>query len=712
MQAVTNLDDHRKSRRHPDGPRLRAIGQRYQEFVPTLLDNFFSQADDFLFSLAEKGGADSSEYFDVLRVLRRRKNELRMGVISSVESWLGKGAQALHKSSEEQQETSKLELSTLTLMDDAELERNLAVESFTTRTFERAGDDWLAFRERMMVLTCQKQLKDKETPYNPSALGEIVLEELETIDAPFKITLMLFRLFDDLAIQRLQSFYATTNTWLVEENILPNLKLLQSHQPQHTTVNAQTIAQISASLANGSSPVGGSPMAGNFQVPGMPGVMVETALLQQMMSMMTQVQAAPAPTTNNLPELRNWTVQQASQVVKQTQGTLEAGTVSLVAMLFEYILDDKTLSVHMKQLLARMQIPIIKVALLDKNFFTDSDHSARILLNRMARAASGWQVDVELENDLLLDGMEKIVIQLNQEFEDDLSIFDQLLDDFESLQTRYRQQQLEHINEIREVEEQAFEEHQQQDRARLFMDALLEHESLPEDVEVLLSKQWYRLMKLIFTQKGDGKSWKTSARIARELVWSMQPGVQVTQEERFKRVVPKLLEGFESGLKVIGLNEVDLKQALDAVYQCHALHQKPFYDNIWDVQMKLDQFEAQVEKVEELVEEPVPLPVDEPEVPVKSADLTYYLDLVESLKTDQWFDIELHNGRVERGCLSLIIGQGSKYVFTDHNGEKIAERSAIGLAMSMRNEQFVMLSEDPFFDRMIETLVDDLGTTQ
>jgi hypothetical protein len=514
---------------------------------------------------------------------------------------------------------------------------------------------------------------------------------------------------------------------LVEEGILPNLKLLQSRSSQQVPVNAQTIAQISASLAGvdtTQAPVTGHSLplsgavapggqqggAGTAGVPG--GVLVDPAMWQQMMQSMATIQAQPAPAAHQLDELKTWTAAQAQTVTEQARGTLEAGTVSLVAMLFEYILDDDNLSAHMKQLLARMQIPIIKVAIIDKDFFTDTDHSARLLLNRMARSATGWRADANIENDALLDGMEKIVSQLNREFDDDLSIFDTLLEDFSNLLETYKQNQSSQIEEIRQVEDAEFEQHQQQDRARIFMDTLLEDVDLPDSIRSLLNTHWYKLMKGVFSKQGESKAWKTSARIARELLWTLQPSVQTTQAARFAQVAPKLLEGFAGGLKAAGLSAGEIETALDQVKTQHQLYQASLNESIWDAQEKLELFEEQSEKAELVIEEPVPLPVDEPVVQIKNADLSYYMDQVESLTEDQWFDIEQSDGTMTRGRLSMIIGEGSKYVFTDYQGEKIAERSAIGLAMAMRNEQFNLIPEDPLFDRMIDTLVDELGSKQ
>jgi hypothetical protein len=378
-------------------------------------------------------------------------------------------------------------------------------------------------------------------------------------------------------------------------------------------------------------------------------------------------------------------------------------------MLFEYILDDQKLSAHMKQLMARMQIPIIKVALLDKTFFTEPEHSARLLLNRMARAATGWQPDEHLEDDVLLDGMERIVTRLNHEFETDLSLFDAALSEFGDLKAEYDALQEARVSGMVEVEESRFEEHQKQDRARLFMDTLLDDENLPQDAEHLLKRHWYRLMRGIHAQHGEGKAWKTSARIARELVWSLQPNIQLTESARFTKLMPGLRSGIQDGLKALGLNEGERDRLMTAVDEWHKPAHQPLSDSVWADQERLDAFAERSARADELVEKPQPLPVDEPVIQHKPADLTYYMDMVEAFETGIWFDIENQAGKVERGCLTAIVGQGSKYIFTDHQGNKVAERSAIGLAMALRNDGFRVVDDAPLFDRMIDTLVSELG---
>lgn len=736
---VTDLRQHLgKVQPKADTVRLEALSRRYVDMLPALLNEFFVSADDFLFRLAEKttDGFESGAYFDNLRALRLQKNGIQETIINGVKKYNEQIVKGEWVAEPAASATAAKELS---LMEDDTLERGLAIDSFTNRIVERSGDQWLAFRERMIVLTGLKELKSEQTPFNPRDLGRIAMDALEGGNWSLKSTLMLFRLFDQKAMSKLLVFYQSNNSWLIEEGILPKLKLLNSTSFHRTEpLNSDTFEQLGNMLNQRGTGQGSGVGTGNQGFPGASdfthgavsgqgagysgmsavgagsggaAVMVGADTLQALMGNLSRVQAqaSTVPVSLDLSEMKLWAQSQAQQVRAQVQGTQEAGTVSLVAMLFEYILDDQKLSAHMKQLMARMQIPIIKVALLDKEFFTESEHPARLLLNRMARAANGWQPDEQLQDDVLLDGMERIVTRLNHDFETDLTLFDAALSEFDDLKAEYDALQETRLSPLVEAEQTQFKFHQNQDRARLFIDTLVEHERLPEDAEHLLKRHWYRLMRGIYTKHGEGKAWKTSARIARELVWSLQPNIQLTESVRFAKLIPNLRSGIQDGLKALGLNEGERDRLLSAIDGWHLPSQQPLSENVWADQERLDAFTERSARADELIEQPQPLPVDEPVVKHKPADLTYYMDMVESFEAGIWFDIENKAGKIERGNLSAVVGSGSKYIFTDHQGIKLAERSAIGLAMALRNDTFRILDDAPLFDRVIDTLVSELG---
>jgi len=80
---------------------------------------------------------------------------------------------------------------------------------------------------------------------------------------------------------------------------------------------------------------------------------------------------------------------QASPLGKKVS-QLESMTIELVAMLFDFIFETKDLPDGIKALLARLQIPVLKAAMLDSAFFAKKSHPSRLLVNALAEAGLGW----------------------------------------------------------------------------------------------------------------------------------------------------------------------------------------------------------------------------------------------------------------------------------------------------------------------------------
>src|SRR6185503_17929813 len=111
-------------------------------------------------------------------------------------------------------------------------------------------------------------------------------------------------------------------------------------------------------------------------------------------------------------------------------GSVDAMTIDIVAMLFDYIFDDRHIPASVKAVLGRLQIPVLKVALLDRTFFSSKAHPARRLLDRLAEAAFG--VDAAYpQGGATLAMIEKVVARVLHEFENDLALFEALVAEVE-----------------------------------------------------------------------------------------------------------------------------------------------------------------------------------------------------------------------------------------------------------------------------------------
>src|SRR4030095_11136953 len=102
----------------------------------------------------------------------------------------------------------------------------------------------------------------------------------------------------------------------------------------------------------------------------------------------------------------------------------------LVAVLFDFIFETRDLPDGIKALLARLQIPVLKAAMLDGAFFAKKSHPARMLVNALSHAGMGWAAAMGHE-ETLSRKIHDIVHKIIDEFVDQLAIFEDLRKDLE-----------------------------------------------------------------------------------------------------------------------------------------------------------------------------------------------------------------------------------------------------------------------------------------
>ena len=76
-------------------------------------------------------------------------------------------------------------------------------------------------------------------------------------------------------------------------------------------------------------------------------------------------------------------------IATQISNPADAISVDVIGLLFDYIFRDPAIAPSTRALFGRLQVPIVKAALLDRSFFSDKKHPARQLLDHLADGAVG-----------------------------------------------------------------------------------------------------------------------------------------------------------------------------------------------------------------------------------------------------------------------------------------------------------------------------------
>ena len=121
---------------------------------------------------------------------------------------------------------------------------------------------------------------------------------------------------------------------------------------------------------------------------------------------------------NVLHELKDTTVGAAL-------GETDSATLDIVAMLFDEIFDDDHIPEALKSLMGRLQLPILKVALADKQLFSDKAHPARQLIDVLGRVGLRLPADFDKSSPLFAR-LKAFIEELVEGFREKLDIFDEV----------------------------------------------------------------------------------------------------------------------------------------------------------------------------------------------------------------------------------------------------------------------------------------------
>ncbi|PTQ90631.1 DUF1631 domain-containing protein [Agitococcus lubricus] len=412
--------------------------------------------------------------------------------------------------------------------------------------------------------------------------------------------------------------------------------------------------------------------------------------------------------------------------LKSDEKTVEAvkqadeDVINLVSMLFDFILDDDDLPTAMKALLGRLQIPLLKVAIIDKSFFNAEKHKARQLLNLLAKAGIGWN-QKDPGGDALYTKIEEVVFRILNEFISDLSIFDELLSDFSSF---YDQQQ-KRTESIDKRTREAEEGRARADMARAMVQQTLNRRltgrQLPLVVVKLLQEGWKHVLYINCLKEGtESEPWKQAVKVVDAVVWSVVPQPSPDWVARLKNVSPKLMNSLKKGLAAVNYDALATETLLRELAQIHneliVGREMPTVTVLDPEAARTDAPSSGVVNADQINAnnidtKAVVLPSDSLQ-PVVSETLpsdNEHVQKVNQLNVGSWVEF-IQTDRRDRHKLVARIRSVDKLIFANRRGIKVAEMTAMKLAVDMSQGRARIIEEAQVLDRALESVIGNLRT--
>ncbi|WP_027467461.1 DUF1631 family protein [Deefgea rivuli] len=572
-------------------PMLAACRDLALKMLSQSLEGFFARLEDTYFELADKTFDRKlrDDYF-AARVETHNKREFlaeqfRLNFLAAFNDSLLKPSAAPAQKADSPFFKVSAKPDQLSLVANEEYEENLSAD-LIIKAFKNTGGEELTELEQRFAGLMPAQENGSSNPMSPEAICDAFMQACKQLETGLDARLIALKAFENELSNQVADVYHHVNQYLITQNV-------QRVVPQHQ-IKRQANAKSSAVPEPISEPIAPTSPQSEVANPQAPeaalplGAHLAALAQSQQNYAAAPVEHAPgwlsfldvlqhkAPRLEGLSDDNGAALFQHNMLgMLRSSGwaknlpQMDAMTLELIAMLFEHIFEDPRLSDSVKGLIGRLQIPVLKVAMLDAGFFASKNHSARLLLDTLAEAS--LDAPDMAPGEHRYDQLAAIVAQVCGQFVNDVSVFQNAQDtlnvflagEAQSAEIAAQENAQELVqNEIAELGVITGEE---------LVKERLSRPDVPELVRGFLAQYWSKALARSFGVQGEtGTEFVGKLKAMDNLIWSVE--AKQGAEERFKLVnlLPEMLKTLEDAARAEGMSGDEAKAFFAQLVHCHA----------------------------------------------------------------------------------------------------------------------------------------------
>jgi Protein of unknown function (DUF1631) len=238
----------------------------------------------------------------------------------------------------------------------------------------------------------------------------------------------------------------------------------------------------------------------------------------------------------------------------ETKG--EKATIEIVALMFQAILQEDRIPPGIRVWFARLQMPVLRVALAEPDFFGTMDHPARQLIDRMGSCVMGFDASGihggPLENEI------KRVVQVIEQYpETGKRVYQLVYDEFQKFLAQFLTGR-ESTQKVVGVAQQVEQKETLTIQYTIEMRNLLKDIPVREEIRQFLFKVWAEVLALAAVRKGPQHEETLSLKkLASDLVWSASAKPNRADRARVIRDLPQLLQKLRAGMTLLGIKPTE-----------------------------------------------------------------------------------------------------------------------------------------------------------
>ncbi|MEY2655052.1 MAG: hypothetical protein RLZZ524_2080, partial [Pseudomonadota bacterium] len=304
-------------------------------------------------------------------------------------------------------------------------------------------------------------------------------------------------------------------------------------------------------------------------------------------------------------------LQQRKQALKQAASTpVERATIEIVALMFQSVLTEERIPTAVRVWFARLQMPVLRVAIVEPDFFATTDHPARKLIDRMGACVMGFEVGSAGVSDELEKEIKRVVQVVEAYPDTGRRVFQTVLTEFERFLENYFKTTHAAASKGVSLAQQIEQRETLAIQYTIELRKMLNEVPVHDGVREFLFHVWADVLATTGVKAGQGSdATKQMQRAAADLIWLAS--AKVSREERSEAIrrLPPLLKKLREGMGSAGVPQAKQDEYIQALNNSLAAAFSARTATI--PSERLDELMMQMETLEELLPDADHIEIDE-----------------------------------------------------------------------------------------------------
>lgn len=693
------------------------------------LEPFVARLSDALLKLATQTvrSDDAGLGRDALQHLERNTVTFHRLVTSCLAELLTQEIAAIEHPQESRLEQDAIDLSLVTF---EAMEHKVLLDNLAQALDAATADTLRSLNIRIAYLLQREEIGTAQNPFRPAVFLQAVSDAWGKFDLNTASHMLVMRQMRPELFLQLEPVLQALNDALIGHGILPNLadayRLRKTGgKPQRSAHEERRNLPLYSKLRNWLSLPGGggtgggvggtgggaggagnaSGGAGTMGTTGLAGlddggIAVHPGLVQYLTDLQQQIAQLQTTVAQSV-EVSTAVLRQI--VAQAPAGTLmqsDANAIELLAKTFDHLFAEQHIPTAIKKLLAQVQIPLLKAALTDKDFFFSEDHPARRFLDAVARSSVAFDHQ-QGQDDPLYKMIEHVVDRVQQEYDQQIGLFDDVVNELEAFLAKETQASGDALSQaIAEAERQ-----EKISRARELAEKDVaertETGEVPGFVEAFLETQWTRVLGLAHSVRETRPDALPNAlKTMDDLIWSLKPKTSPEERKELVGKLPALLSMVNAWLNVVKWEGPDRVTFFSTLAQRHAAIVRTAVELSPRHQLEISMTVLQRVSERRLNQRAMPLP---------EKIIDKYVYMVDALETGTWMEFLNNSGALVKYKLAWASQQRKRFVFADRQGQQPFTLTFDELAQLLRDQKAVVTTAEAAVDRALAAALEEVS---